>query len=196
MEQTKKVESKISDLLQIAPIALDSYDDIFSDFDPSPFEHRFISEDFLSELHRRYVLTPKNNFVVHFTIPKTLRSDKIESLVKRRIKDHFRDQLKKVQKQMRDRRIKGFGFVAIGLFVLITNLTINSSESLSHIKPLAEFFLVVSWYFVWTGLGSLFEQPEKLVLEQSFLEKFSKSDYVFVDQEQMVESIARTGGYL
>jgi hypothetical protein len=65
VEDIKKIDPKsVSDIFQIAPIALDTYDDIFSDFDPSPFDHRVISEDFLSELRRRYNLTPKDNFVV------------------------------------------------------------------------------------------------------------------------------------
>ena len=201
MEDIKKIEPKtVSDIFQIAPIALDNYDDIFSDFDPSPYDHRIISEDFLSELHRRYNLTPKDNFVVHFTIPHSLRSEKVENLVRRRIKEHFKDHLKKVQKQVSERTKKGVLFLFIGIVVLILDIVLNSTLALSSIKPFAELLLVVSWYFAWNGLENIFEQPEKITLEQSFLEKFSKAEYIFVDQEEMVKSITNVsssgGGYL
>jgi hypothetical protein len=197
VEDIKKIDPKsVSDIFQIAPIALDTYDDIFSDFDPSPFDHRVISEDFLSELRRRYNLTPKDNFVVHFTLPKQLRSEKIELLVKRRIKEHFRDHVKKISKLISERKHSGYFRIVVGIAVLILNILLGNYHA-EIANAISELLLVVAWYFFWTGLERIFEQPEKLIFEKNFLEKFSKADYIFLDQEEVVKSITNLqGGYL
>src|SRR3989338_8032949 len=47
-ELARKIEDgKLSSILNSIQIALDHYDDIFSDFDPSPFNQRMLSDDFL-----------------------------------------------------------------------------------------------------------------------------------------------------
>ena len=67
-------------LLQMSEISLwlDTYDDIFSDFDPRPYSQREMSEDFLKEISRRYLEGKHGRFEVHFTIPSSERDLKAE----------------------------------------------------------------------------------------------------------------------
>ena len=47
-------EQRIKDIKEIS-IAIDTWDDMFSDFDPRPFNMRALSEDVMAELKKRHV---------------------------------------------------------------------------------------------------------------------------------------------
>lgn len=185
-EESKHSPKTVSDALQITQVALDSYDDIFSDFDPSPYETRLLSDDFITELRRHYAENRKGEFIIHFTIPKTLRSEKTESLVKRRIKDHFRTRLKELEKESGDRMKKGIIRVSIGIFFLFLTLFIPSLD----IHPYVEIMSVFSWYFIWAGLELIFESSSRLRRKIVFSEKFLRAEYKFIDQEEVVRMVS------
>ena len=54
-------------------VRLDTYDDIFSDFDPRPHARRELSEDLIKELSRRYRENPKGDLELRFYIPAHAR---------------------------------------------------------------------------------------------------------------------------
>jgi len=53
MSNSKKFQQRVKDLKEIA-IVIDTWDDVFSDFDPSPLNERTVSGDFVEELKKRY----------------------------------------------------------------------------------------------------------------------------------------------
>ena len=67
-------------------IQLDTYDDIFSDFDPRPYSSRALSEDFIKEIKRHYMEDKRGRFEVHFTIPASERNIGDEGLIKKRLR--------------------------------------------------------------------------------------------------------------
>jgi hypothetical protein len=178
MEEQKKV----SDVLQSVHIALDTYDDIFSDFDPSPYETRLLSDDFLNELHKRYVETPKGNFSITLTLPRALRSEKKEILIKKRIKDYFKGRLKGLDKSYGNKLKMGAIRIIIGGFV----------SSIVFVVPVLEQALIAAlispllWYLMWSGFEAISEASRKLKKRKNFIEKFHKADYVFKDQEGII----------
>ena len=176
----------LTDVLQISQIALDSYDDIFSDFDPSPYDKRTISEDLIREMKRRYYETPHGNFIVHFTLPKHLRSEKIEALTKHRIKEHFRERNKTMHGEIFEVRKNGYVRLLIGLVLGALNVI---SEGLKN-PTILNSFLVLSWYLMWSGFEKIFETHGRYRNDLIFLEKFAKAEYVFMDQEEIIRSIA------
>ncbi len=178
----KTEPKKVSDVLQSVHIALDGYDDIFSDFDPSPYETRILSDDFLNELHKHYVETPKGVFTITFTLPHAFRSEKKENLIKKRIKDYFKGRLKDLDKSMKDRLNRGgvraFIGVVISLGMLLTPVDWRTFIA-ALISPLV-------WYLMWTGFEAIFDVSRKMRKRKAFLDKFLKAEYVFRDQESVV----------
>jgi hypothetical protein len=87
MPAEKKDDERAS--LREITIQLDVYDDIFSDFDPRPYQERELSEDFLKEIQRRYLEDNRGRFEIHFTIPSSERDTKEEALIKKRLREHF-----------------------------------------------------------------------------------------------------------
>ena len=60
-------------------LLLDSYDDIFSDFDPRPFTHRAVSDDFLIEA-KRAALDKDGTLELRFLIPRQHRKSDTETI--------------------------------------------------------------------------------------------------------------------
>jgi len=182
-----RIEPKtMTNALQIAQIALDTYDDIFSDFDPSPYETRLLSDDFLNELRRRYAERGRGEFVVNFTLPKSVRSEKTEALIKKRIKDYFRAKLKTVEKDRKESVKKGILRFAAGLAISLGILFVPGLETI----PLITILSVLTWFLLWTGYDHLFETSHRLRRRKAFYEKFLKAEYKFVDQEEVVRYIS------
>ncbi|MEW6721702.1 MAG: hypothetical protein AB1324_00405 [Candidatus Micrarchaeota archaeon] len=177
----------VSDLLQQADFALDSYDDIFSDFDPSPYGTRLVSADFLKELHRRYEETGRRGLVVNFTLPQALRSEKTEALVRRRLKEHFRERMRDVEKMSRE-RIRGGGIrILAGLAISLPLFIVPELEAL----PILVLFSVLMWYLLWSGLEHIFDVAARISKRRAFYERLVRAEYNFISQEEMVARMKR-----
>ena len=72
-------------------LILDSYDDIFSDFDPRPFAHRALSDDFLLEA-KRAARDKQGSLELRFLIPKNERKLDAETIIKGRLREHFKSE--------------------------------------------------------------------------------------------------------
>jgi hypothetical protein len=187
----KPAERTVSDVLQTTQIALDTYDDIFSDFDPSPYETRILSDDFLNELRRRHAEKRKGEFVVNFTLPGSLRSEKTEALVRKRIKDYFKGRLREVAKDRKDKLREGVLRLFVGLVFSLMLVVFPQLD----IVPLLTILSVLIWYVLWSGFEELFDVSRRLKRKQSFYEKFLRATYNFMDQEAIVRSITTSSSY-
>ncbi|MFN7991221.1 MAG: hypothetical protein U0R44_03620 [Candidatus Micrarchaeia archaeon] len=185
--EEKKVLRTVSDVLQIVDIALDSYDDIFSDFDPSPFTTRILSEDFLRELYRRYPQAGKGQYVVNLTMPASLRQEKTEHLIRKRIKDHFRDRIRILELRTREKLHSGLIRCLFGFAISIAFFVFPSLES----APLLTILSVLIWYSLWSGFELILESSLRLSRKKGVVEKLMKADYNFMDQEEVVQTIQK-----
>src|SRR3989344_3570875 len=98
--ETKKEilnESEIS-------IILDTYDDIFSDFDPRAFMVREISDDFIQEAKKAIKQKAPGRIELKFLVPAHQRSFQDEALIKKRIRDHFRIMLHQSTQELKSIR--------------------------------------------------------------------------------------------
>lgn len=74
--QTAGLEEEKEKLLKLSEICLilDTYDDIFSDFDPRPYDERGLSDDFLSEARKAVKKKPSETIELKFLIPANKRN--------------------------------------------------------------------------------------------------------------------------
>jgi len=178
----------ISDVFQSVQIAIDTYDDIFSDFDPSPIEKRLLSDDFLNELRRRHAERHTGEFAVNFTLPKALRSEKTEVLVKKRLKDYFKGRLRNVEKERRDKLKMGALRLLVGVVISLSLLVFPELETV----PVLTVLSVLIWYVLWSGFEEIFEVSSRLKRKQAFYSKFLKAHYTFLDQESVLQEAVRS----
>ncbi|MDD5337512.1 MAG: hypothetical protein PHS02_03445 [Candidatus ainarchaeum sp.] len=191
---SKKVEEKKpSSLLNLLHIALDTYDDIFSDFDPSGYEHRILSDDFMKEMQKRYVENRKGDIEIRFSIPAVMRSGRIESLIKKRLKEYFQIQIKELDMEIGKRKGAGGVYFAVGFVVLL--LTYYSSDIFpaSHsAQVLGTLLTPLGWFGMWEGLSLLVQAPIKYEEQKKFYSKFSKANYVFINEEDFLKELSES----
>jgi len=161
-------------------LILDSYDDIFSDFDPRPYSIRGLSDDFLVECRRavRGIKTESPVLELRLLVPKNKRKPAKETMIKKRLKDYFQNQVKEKQKEMTQSRREGVKWLAIGFSLsLISSLLIIKKEFLFSLP------LIITepggWFSLWTGLDKLFIEPKGKKPELEFNNKMAKMSIKF-----------------
>jgi len=196
--ETKKAigeeDKKPAAVLNLINIALDTYDDIFSDFDPSPYSTRILSDDFLKEVQKKYSERQRGEFEIRFTIPQAQRNLKTESLIKKRIKDYFSQVLKNTEYELKKKKQKGLLYVAVGFSLLALQMYISTYHNNGNFfAKMIEILLVpAGWYGMFEGIGNLLETPPALESQQKFYTKLKNANYVFMSEEEVVRMIAES----
>jgi len=176
----EKAIQRIKDLKEV-DIAIDTWDDIFSDFDPSPLNERTLSEDFIVELRKRYRETRKGSFAVTIYAPTSLKDAKSESTVIQRLKRHFQHRSMQRQKEIARIRIKGVIFVLFGICFL-TFLTLAAYFKIFNnlaIDILGIVVMPLGWFGIWEGFSKVVDTSPKFIQEEILFDKLSKAQYRF-----------------
>ncbi|MFL5752226.1 MAG: hypothetical protein ACJ76F_02370 [Bacteroidia bacterium] len=161
-------------------IWLDTYDDIFSDFDPRPLSDRNISDDFLYEVKK--VASESDSFIseLKLLLPEKNRDQKTESIITKRLHTFFlKKQAHYLNKRKEERRLNLL-FVAAGT-VLMTCAGLFSSRQSGN--WLMHVLLVIvepaGWFLVWTGMENLINTSRRERSEINFYSKLSHSRITF-----------------
>jgi hypothetical protein len=163
-------------------ISLDTYDDIFSDFDPRPFTERALSEDFLAEMRRACRDKASGQIQVKFLVPRSVRNTFQETLIKRRLREHFKKHLGELDVEKKGIAKRGLYFIITGIAIMFTASAIIF---LNTIKSLIVNFLIVllepgGWFLFWEGLNQFFFEARKLNPEIKFYKRMENSEITFV----------------
>jgi len=179
------VEAAGPEQMREITIALDNYDDIFSDFDPRTYEERELSEDFLKEIQRRYMEDKKGRFEIHFTIPSMERDVKEEALIKKRLREHFGFMAKQEEEAIKKTKMRGYAYVVIGAVVLLANVfaLFWLQEESWFYQILSVLLVPAGWYGMFTGIGKVIDEPFDAVERKMVHEKFEKANYIFMSEE-------------
>ncbi|MFH0817248.1 MAG: hypothetical protein V1909_01305 [Candidatus Micrarchaeota archaeon] len=178
---------KQSEQLNIS-IIIDTYDDIFSDFDPRPYHERALSEDFLLEVRRRHVPHKKGGLEVRFLIPDQLRDQKTEGTIKRRLKYYFKDEEKELQKHISGRRRRGVVYIAFGatLLLAITFATFTIQDNML-VKVVELLLAPAGWFGMWEGIGRVVEKEEGFESQRDLYKQLAESVYTFIPESEALK---------
>ena len=166
------------DALREIAITLDTYDDIFSDFDPRPYTQRELSEDFLKEITRRYMEGKHGRYEVRFTIPSSERDLKDESLIKKRLREHFSIRVARETEAIKNTKERGYIYIGIGAAVLLADVYfffLFNEQSLVY-QIVSIFLVPAGWYGMFTGIGKVIDEPFDAVERKKLYEKFEHAD--------------------
>lgn len=191
----KEAEQRIKDIKEIS-IAIDTWDDIFSDFDPRPLSERALSEDFIAELKKRYRETRKGQFVVTIYAPPFLKDDAQEKAVIQRLKRQFKHRSLQRQKELNRIRIRGTIFVSFGIFSLgfLTFITYFQLFSGLAIELLGIIFMPLGWFGIWEGFSKIVDASPIFLQEEILFNKLSKAVYQFRHIEEKKKESRRDYG--
>ena len=181
MEKQAENASALRDI----SITLDTYDDIFSDFDPRPYSQREMSEDFLKEMSRRYMEGKHGRFEVHLIIPSSARDLKAESLIKKRLREQFTFMVKRETEAIQKTKNRGYFYMLIGFLILLIDTYLYfyfSYESIFY--HLVTILLVpAGWYGMFTGIGKVIDEPYEATERKKLHEKFERAEFSFMSDD-------------
>jgi len=161
-------------------LILDSYDDLFSDFDPRPYSARGLSNDFLIECRRavRGLKTESPVLELRLLVPKNKRKIAKETMIKKRLKDYFQNQVKEKQMELTTTRRDGAKWLFIGFSLALISTLLITQEGFLFRLP-----LIISepggWFSFWTGLDKIFIEPKSKKPEFEFNNNMAKMSIRF-----------------
>lgn len=160
---------------------IDSYDDLFSDFDPRPYSERVISDDFLLELNK---LTEEKEGLVKtvcFQIPAKMRDEKTEALIMNRLVNGFENQYGRFSRALNASRRNGILMAICGAAALMVAVFITSlGEHTLWQSALKILFEPAGWFLIWTGLDKLYLGGKPIKRKRDFYALLEKSKVKFV----------------
>jgi len=174
-------EDKEKKLLAKSEISLwlDTYDDIFSDFDPRPYAQRALSDDFLNEA-KKASREKGESLELRLLIDAKMRNLDHEAMIKKRLHEHFKNHTVRIHAELKDLFIKGVLFVVFGFVMMVIATFLADFE----IKNMLITFAMVTlepagWFAVWAGFDHIFYMTREKKPEHLFNEKMSKSNIIF-----------------
>lgn len=191
----EKERKKASAHMNSVDIALDSYGDIFSDFDPSPYKIRLLSEDFIKEITRRHRETKGGDLEVRLTLPKGKRNPTVENIIRERLSEYFRGKAQKAEEDIRAREKKGWKYMGVGIALNVAGIV-----ALHFLASASVFFDVVGslvemagWISTWVGAErAIMETPREMREQKEFYERMARASFVFVSEEEIVKRIEKS----
>jgi hypothetical protein len=162
-------------------IAIENYNDLFSDFDIRSYSERYISSDFLNELRMRtYKVLNRKGIEITLVIPEGERDAEDERIIIKRLHDFFQIR--------RDRNIKKRnGILLKSIFLEVVGIGcmfVANFLSKYTIEYFKDFMLIPSWFFVWNGLEKYFDHRKILDKKIKYYSFISESRIRFESMQE------------
>jgi hypothetical protein len=171
-------------LLQMSEVSLviDSYDDIFSDFDPRVFEKRAMSDDFIMEMKRATRGTTVGVIELTFLLPVEQRKTETEAKIKKRLKEYFKKHYEFLSSEVSLIQRKALAMIAVGILLsVIAAVFIYPNESTNIVMNLVLVLIEpAAWFTIWEGANKFFEASKEKKPDLEFYKKMMKSEINFM----------------
>ncbi len=168
-----------SEFKEEIPLILNSYEDIFSDFDPRTFSQKALSGDFLLECKKASI--DKKKIELKLFIPRKKRNLKEEIKIKRRLKEHFKKHTKEKKKEIRKLKLNGIFWVVLGSVMMIVSAFFFTTPSSFFLHLLATLVQPAGWFFLWEGLAKILITPKEKIPDYLFYKKMANSEISFMN---------------
>lgn len=170
-------------LLRLSEISIwvDTYDDIFSDFDSRTYAHRTLSDDFLFEVKKISKENRKGSLELKILIPEGMRNTREESVIRSRLHQYFQDQTIAMDSNLARLKRKGVFLAVFGMICMITAAYLHRLQSdqfwISAVIVLLE---PLGWFSVWNGGDIFMSQLDELKPDGVFFRKMSTASIKFM----------------
>jgi len=168
----------------IIPIWLDSYDDVFDDWDPSPFKMRDIEDEFLDFLWDSVEDIPKRDAIIfEFFIPAALKNTQKEQILVSALKHHFEYMEIRNKKKLQKERLEAMKYFVFGiLFFIIAYMGPFKSDTLA-VRIMEDGLFVGGWVFIWETFSNLFIESREFIDDRRIIKRFMKAQVRFVEKK-------------
>ncbi|NLT18711.1 MAG: hypothetical protein BWX72_01346 [Firmicutes bacterium ADurb.Bin080] len=139
-------------------IDLDTYRDIYSEWDYSPFNNRELDGSLLRYIMEcSYEIGLKKNMALDFYVPDNIVSDEKEQKSIEGFRRYFNYQIRKIKSEMMDSLKKLFVLILVGTALLTAGNVINAviPERIAA-EIVSEGLIIGAWVAVWEIFHTLF----------------------------------------
>ena len=159
---------------------LDSYNDIYSDFDSNHYMKRRISEDFLFELRTEMKYRREYPVNMILLLPQQLRDESAEKIIAASLIDFFIRQFGFYYHSCHKKRNTGVFMLVAGIVImLLDSWMVYNFEKSFLIVGLKVLLEPAGWFLVWTALDFLFYDFAMLKKEKTFFKELSEIHIYF-----------------
>jgi hypothetical protein len=163
-------------------IWLDTYDDVFSDFDPRPYNDRTLSDDFIRAVQKEVHGTREGRLEIKLMIPVKLRHTEDERIVAERILEYFRLSSDELSREIRQSKKFGLILTLASIVTIFLAFSTHQLRTPEYVKNLLIAILEpAGWFMIFTGLEKLLLVPGQKHEQQVFLKKMSDCNVQFVE---------------
>lgn len=177
----KKKQQKLLSHSSHVGLAIDEYDDLFSDFDPRPYPERELSEDFLTELRRFFYRKSPEYLDIVLLIPAKRRRTHDEQIVKKRLHIYFQKKYRETKKGLKHTTLWNLlrVFLAMSIMIVTGILAVHAGQVLwrNILKVMLE---PASWWLFWTSIDNLMAARRKVQDELQYFHRLAECKIVFL----------------
>lgn len=169
-------------LLELAEVSilLDSYDDIFSDFDPSDYSERTLSDDFIIQVKKFSGNKSGKKMSLKLLLPANKRNEQDEKVIVKRLHSYFKGVHQALESEVRKTNKRGFILTGIGIAFMM------AASYISFMKPekypvhfLLVLFEPAGWFLLWAGLDLLVYSSKETKKDLDFYLRMTTSEIKF-----------------
>lgn len=170
-------------LLELAEVSilLDSYDDIFSDFDPSVYSERTLSDDFIiqaKKFSRNKIGNKKMS--LRLLLPANKRNEQEEKVIIKRLHSYFKSVHEQLEAEVRKTNTRGLILTLIGIAIMIAASYISFMKPEKyHVHLVLVLFEPAGWFLLWAGLDHLVYSSKEAKKDLDFYSRMTTSEIKF-----------------
>lgn len=162
-------------------ILLNSYDDIFSDFDPSEYSERTLSDDFIIQSKKIFRNKSGNKMSLRLLLPANKKNEQQEKVIIKRLHSYFKSVHQTLKSKVKKANIRGLIFTLIGTTIMIASSYISFMKPEKyHMHFLLVLFEPAGWFLLWTGFDHLANSSKEKKKDLDFYLRMTKSEIEFV----------------
>ncbi|MBW4484230.1 MAG: hypothetical protein KME14_16970 [Tildeniella torsiva UHER 1998/13D] len=164
-------------------VSLDSYTDIFSEWDPAPFKRRELDSDLQFYLENSADEIPTQHSIeVCFTLPPGTRDEAMEQEVRAGLGNSLDFKIYLLKKEIKLINTRTFRYVLAGLgTLLVARLIAEPAEFNVVTSVLTEGLFIGGWVFLWEAVSLFFFSNRDLYYRYRTYKRLRGSQVIFSD---------------
>lgn len=137
-------------------IWFDSYEELFSDFDPRSYSKRTLSNDFVEQVKKVAKDIHTKNVTLKLLMLDNNRNKPDEEIIAQRLHSFFKHNYEQLFEEKKKAKLKGITATIVGVLSMVISSYITFLKSEEYLLHLLQIlFEPAGWFLLWMGLDYL-----------------------------------------
>jgi hypothetical protein len=169
----------------LVEVSLDDYDEVYDDWDPSPFKRRDIEDefnDFIVDSSGDVPLAAGISIVLH--LPEGKRSEDKETILVSAYRYFYGYIVQRLGKGLDAQRMRAMSYLVFSLIFMSIGYFFTVEGRSVVLTVLHEGILIGGWVFLWEFITTLFISGRETVREYKLYKRLQNAEVRFVYHEE------------